>query len=665
MLHDSFRRVWYGASVQRSGLVWLTRRFLAIFTMIVLSLGLSLLISRYASVRAQSEDPKPFTVGMNVSYTVQPSGVTQVRYEVRLRNNVSTVYAKQYALQINSTDVENVRAVNAGGDNERVDVSQVGQSTTLTVQFDPNDVVVGRNQERLFTLEYTSKDAASIYGQVLEVSVPKLADPELYETYNVLVIVPDTFPEPSLVEPAQYTVDSSNGTRVLRFTDVGQQTGISVLFGHEQTYDMQLRYQVENTSQNIGVVQVALPPDTAFQRVRYRDITPQPASLHQDDDGNWIAEFHVAGQAKQTITALGQVTVYAKPTVPIPQDNPVRSSRKGADDLAVYLQSQTYWPVDHALIDEAIAQHKTPRTIYQYVVDTLQYNYKRAYEGTERATQRYGAVGALQNPNDAMCQEFTDVFVTLARAAGVPARRVTGYAMTQNSELRPLSLVSDVLHAWPEYYDAQNNLWVPIDPTWADTTGGVDYFSKLDLRHIVFARQGVHDERPYPAGLYKLAGSEEKDIMIELAGEKIDVSAPLDVAHESHFLPTWGLPARERFVIKNTSGEARYNVAIGIGVEGEVEVVSDSVLTIPVLLPYQEYELAVELSGPNWFQATPAKVRILIDANQESEYDVTARKAFHNPVVRWVVMGVGIALVSAGAGSVSVFGLRRLRFVRR
>lgn len=615
--------------------------------------------------QAQAQEQQPFRVGMNVSYTVLPTAVTQVRYEVRLRNNISTVYAKQYALQINSTDVENVRAWNADGESERVDVSQVGQSTTLTVQFDPADVVVGRDKERLFTLEYTSQDAASIYGQVLEVSIPKLADPDLYESYNVLVVVPDTVPEPSLVEPAQYTVDTSNGTRILRFTDVGQQTGISVLFGKEQTYDMQLRYQVENASQNVGVVQVALPPDTAFQRVRYQNITPQPASLHRDDDGNWIGEFHVAGQARQTIDVTGQVTVYAKPTVPVPQENLVRSSRKGDQDLGVYLQQQTYWNVDHPLIEEIVAQHKTPRTIYQYVVDTLQYNYKRAFEGTERATARYGAVGALQNPNDAMCQEFTDVFVTLARLAGIPSRRVTGYAMTQNSELRPLSLVSDVLHAWPEYYDAQNNVWVPIDPTWADTTGGLDYFSKLDLRHIVFARQGVHDERPYPAGLYKLPGAEEKDVAITLAQEPIDVSAPLEVEHKSHLLASWGLPTRERFVIRNNSGEARYNVVVGIGVEGGVEVISEPVHTIPVLLPYQEHELAVELSGSEWFRATPATVRVLVDTNQESEYEVSARKAFHSPIVRWVVMGVGVAFVSAGAGSLSVLGLRRLRFVRR
>ncbi len=64
----------------------------------------------------------------------------------------------------------------------------------------------------------------------------------------------------------------------------------------------------------------------------------------------------------------------------------------------------------------------------------------------------------------------------------MPLRKTIGFG--------PLSLIADVLHAWPEYYDQQQNVWVAIDPTWADTTGGIDYFSKLDLRHLTFAIQG-------------------------------------------------------------------------------------------------------------------------------------------------------------------------------
>jgi len=59
----------------------------------------------------------------------------------------------------------------------------------------------------------------------------------------------------------------------------------------------------------------------------------------------------------------------------------------------------------------------------------------------------------LDNTTNAVCLEYTDLFVTLARAAGIPSRSIEGFAYTKNSRLRPLSLVDDVLHAWVQYYD--------------------------------------------------------------------------------------------------------------------------------------------------------------------------------------------------------------------
>ena len=93
--------------------------------------------------------------------------------------------------------------------------------------------------------------------------------------------------------------------------------------------------------------------------------------------------------------------------------------------------------------------------------------------------------------------EFTDLFITIARSAGIPAREVNGFAYTENPDIQPLSLVNDVLHAWPEYYDSEKGVWIPVDPTWGSTTGGVDYFSKLDLRHFTFVVHGKDSTKPY------------------------------------------------------------------------------------------------------------------------------------------------------------------------
>jgi len=80
-----------------------------------------------------------------------------------------------------------------------------------------------------------------------------------------------------------------------------------------------------------------------------------------------------------------------------------------------------------------------------------------------------------------------------------------------------LSLVSDVLHSWPEYYDVGQKLWIPIDPTWANTTGGVNYFDKLDYNHIALSIHGQASTYPYPAGFYKKAGKNSKDVRVEFS----------------------------------------------------------------------------------------------------------------------------------------------------
>jgi transglutaminase-like putative cysteine protease len=603
-----------------------------------------------------------FTRTLNLTYTVLESGQTRVKYEVRLKNNLSTVYAKQYALTLNSTDVSEIEVRDADGKALPWEQDDRANQTSIMVKLDQNGKVIGRDKERLFTISYLSQDAASIYGRVLEVSVPRLAAPLDYAQYNVVLNVPAKFGPPSLVEPARYTFDSVEGLGVLRFTNVGQESGISALFGDSQTYDLRLTYHVANTAQNIGVVQVALPPDNRYQRIVYRSLVPAPERITLDPDGNWIAEFRVAGQAKQSIVAEAQITALARPQSPLPVVNPSKPGQGLFGAEVDYLRSTGYWPANQVAIKALAQQYQTPLAIYQYVVDALQYNYRRFQQSDARI--RLGAAGALADPANAVCLEFADLFIAIARSAGIPARRATGYAVTENNRLRPLSLVADVLHAWPEYYDQQQNAWVAVDPTWADTTGGVDYFSKLDLRHLTFAVQGQNDELPYPAGLYKVEGEEQKDVQVELADEVLEPGQKLTVTQKPSIIPRWGLPKREIFVITNETGAARYNMAIAVGVDGPVSLLSSAKVQLPVLLPYESYELAVELSGTSWLTPQSATLNLYL-GEQEEKYEVIARRALYHPLLRWILVGAVIVVFSASTGGVLVFLGRRFRAVRR
>ena len=160
--------------------------------------------------------------------------------------------------------------------------------------------------------------------------------------------------------------------------------------------------------------------------------------------------------------------------------------------------------------------------------------------------------------------EYTDLFIALARAVGIPAREVNGFAYTADESHRPLSLRlqgGDVLHAWPEVYLPDSG-WVMIDPTWSSTSGE-DYFSVFDLSHIGFVRRGSSSEYPLPAGSYK-AGLGQRDVRVSFSTEvsAVEQSPQLSIEVVFPFLSVSPFPNKTTIRVKNSSNIAAFNTQI-------------------------------------------------------------------------------------------------------
>ena len=182
------------------------------------------------------------------------------------------------------------------------------------------------------------------------------------------------------------------------------------------------------------------------------------------------------------------------------------------------------------------------------MVKGLKYDFSRVTQ----SKSRLGALGVLNNPSSAVCLEFTDLFIALARAAGIPAREVDGFAYTQNSKQRPLSLEKDILHAWPEYYDKELQTWIMVDPTWGNTTSGVDYFNMLDFDHIAFVIKGSNSSYPVPAGGYKFPGKEDqKDVEVFFTKENITLTQNFELKDDLPTTVSSGLPIQSTITLKN------------------------------------------------------------------------------------------------------------------
>lgn len=573
-----------------------------------------------------------FATTLQSTYQVTDT-TTHVSQTFHLKNNFSTMYVTEYALEVGSNRISNVKTVTSTNAPVTTQTTPHGNKTSISIQF--SDKIIGKDSTREFTVSYDSPDIGIHTGSVLEVNISKLANPGEFSQYSAKILVPSSYGAPAFATPTRFTSGTEAGQTAVTFTNIGQATGISVLFGKQQIAQFALSYHIENPTGHRGLVTIALPPDSTYQRVYYSSIDPQPEEIHDDVDGNWLATYVLDPGAKQIVKAVGSAVITLTP-----QEHADQLTKRPGNE---YTSSAPYWQVSDPAIQKLAKELKTPKAIFDYVVKTLTYDYTRLNGGNKRL----GASDILKNPTSAVCTEFTDLLITLARAAGIPAREINGFAYTQNGTLRPLSLVRDILHAWPEYWDQTTSRWVAVDPTWENTTGGVDYFTHLDFNHIVFAIHGINSETPYPAGEYKFAGEETKDIAISF-GKDIPTSTDLIGAGailRPTFLPEATSPYAVRFT--NNSLHAVYNFPYTVHIVNnnqEIKVIPGTIS----LLPLSSKEVSIDVPNSNLFATQ--NVLIQTQINGQVFTDTINVKSFIIQHIRFFAISAlvgGTALIIA------------------
>jgi transglutaminase-like putative cysteine protease len=130
-----------------------------------------------------------------------------------------------------------------------------------------------------------------------------------------------------------------------------------------------------------------------------------------------------------------------------------------------------------------------------WVHDTLAYVRGATEVGTTSAEARAGGRG--------VCQDFSHLALAVLRAAGLPARYVSGYLVpSRGVELdAPVRAES---HAWVEFWAGG---WLPLDPS---------NLSEVAERHVLVARgRDYADVRPL-AGIYSGPPAQALGVTVEL-----------------------------------------------------------------------------------------------------------------------------------------------------
>lgn len=567
-----------------------------------------------------------FETSYDVRYQAQVDGKMVITQEISLTNKLANVYVTQYSLTLDQLEIENIQATDSEGP-LKTEISQKDQTTIITLEF--NKPVVGTGKTLHFTLTYEASGLAKKNGQIWEINIPRVSNLAEPDTYSLTLVIPKSFDEPALIRP--YPVESwaESEFNFYRFTKKQMAiSGVNASFGQFQVFDFAITYHLENPELSLVATEIALPPDTSFQQVFYSQIKPEPVNIRVDNDGNWLAKYRLGPKEKLNVSVLGSTKIFSQPLRKSPATN--------QESLAKNKLAQKYWPVDHPQIQMIAQNLKSPKEIYDYVVKSLDYDFSRVSEGAER----FGALKTLNHPQQAICMEFTDLFITLSRAAGIPAREINGFAYTTNDKLRPLSLVSDVLHAWPEYWDEDKGVWIPIDPTWGKTTEGVDYFSKIDLNHFTFVIHGESSELPAPAGSYKTAGSSGKDVEVVFGQYRKEKEPQVEVQFNLPQKIFWRLKSKGSITIRNSGPEALYNLDLKIeSDEVDIQILNPQDKFLTFLPPFSHQEIDLELKLTRLLRKKSGLISIKVN-NQDFHYPFEILSSF------WlIIIAVAILLV--------------------
>lgn len=575
------------------------------------------------NIFAQSE----FSTSYDITYNVDLTGLTTTKQVVNLSNNLDHIFATEYTIIIGSTKITDIKASDNFGE-LTPEITQAGNSTNIKFNF--NERVIGKNKSRNIVVNYKTKDFAVVKGHVLEVGFPLLANSQELQDYKVVLNIPNKFGKPTQIIPENYQEELNTGYNSYIFSKATlvNQKGINATFGTEQIYNFTLKYSLQNDHTEKGKTDISLPSDTNHQQIIYTNIFPKPVNVKTDADGNWLAEYIVEPKTSMTINAEGSVMLNYFPRKDF-------EDKITPQEIESYTKSDLYWQTSDPKVKTLAEELKTPEGVYKYLVSNFIYDYGRLNNNTDRL----GAVKALENPDNAICMEFTDAFVALVRALKIPARELNGYAHTENDKLRPLSLQQDVLHAWPEYYDSDKKQWIQVDPTWGNTTGGLDFFHKFDLDHIVFVTHGIESTYPVTVGSYKTKDSQGKDVEMTFGTEfnpKLDFDMNLSMQPSG----LTGLPMNGNLTITNTGNAAIYETPIDLVLYKDgIEIWKDTQV-LDTLPPFAFKEYPVKYQT-NW-QQSGGKFKLIVSSdNKKKEVDFKM-KTILSP---WV-------LIITGGGSV-------------
>lgn len=486
-----------------------------------------------------------FDTKVTREYWLQDDMTVKVKEVEKITNSTSNLYIpsgsdKEFeilAIEIgadeNKTILEQSLATMklSYGNGTKLNYTTSVQSDSVTIFMDfPYDLNPG--QSITFTLEYTHYGMAEKNGALTDMLLNGFAQNSVFEdsqnvtVYETRLYIPKNTTVENFVLP-EGGVKSESGNYV-QYSFTQQQLidrHVWIQLGLQQFYKFKISQSINaSESLNTGnqnryeiVIPRSIDEAQISQKIFYSKISPEPEWIKEDENGNLLASFKLSSNFIGEITLEGYASLDKTKGVDLSKLGNLSAVDTGK--MSEFLsEDPDYWQVNNSLIQQKATELKGSETdiaklvdiTYRFVIDQIDYSEVKRFGLNERQ----GAVKTLQG-GSAVCMEYSDLFLTLMRAEGVPARAAFGYGYDPKVDSG-----AQEGHQWVEVYAPTLDEWVGVDVTWGENG---DALIGGDLNHLYthVAAKSPDD----PPGISSLGFGE---LNLEPASYDIEVLAEFD-----------------------------------------------------------------------------------------------------------------------------------------
>lgn len=159
---------------------------------------------------------------------------------------------------------------------------------------------------------------------------------------------------------------------------------------------------------------------------------------------------------------------------------------------------------------ENMSDYQKVKTIYDYICDTVDYDYNHS----STYYQKYTAYAALVNKT-AVCQGYANLFYRMCKEAGIPVRIVTGTSKNQS-------------HAWNIV--ALDGKYYNVDATWDAGKSNYSYFLKSNSefndhkRNSEYTASSFNSQQPMNTKSYYAISSAQPKLTVKSTAKTAQLS---------------------------------------------------------------------------------------------------------------------------------------------